>query len=224
MSALFASLRDVRRELGTVGAIAAAARWLVRVSFDVFVFEHGDDRAYPPRPSLDGLRLTAIGEGDVDLLVAMNPALARAELLRRLAEGVSGTIVWEGDEPVHVRWEAKVDHRLPYLGLIFRLHPGDLHRQGSYTRPDRRDRGLHQRLVAWSLHAARDQGLRRSLGLVASWNVPARRSVLRTGWRKVGTIGVWRLAPFRRYVATGAVRLGPGRSFSVDPEAPDAGS
>jgi len=220
LSALLASLRDVRRELGTVGSIAVAARWLVRVSFDVLVFEHGEDRSYPPRPSLDGFRLTAIGEGDVARLAAMNPAVGVAELRRRLAEGLTGTIVWEGQEPVHVRWDAVVDHFLPYLGLTFRLRAGDHHRLGAFTRTDRRDRGLHKRLVAWTLHASRERGHRRSIALVASWNEPARRSVLRTGWRQVGTIGFWRLGPLRRYVVSGAARLGSDRSVSVDPAAP----
>ncbi len=215
MSALLASLRDIRGEFGTTKSVAIAASWLVRASFEVFVFEHGAHRDYPPVPALGSLRLTAAGESDLARMAALNPAVDERELRRRLAEGLSGTLVWEGDELVHVRWAALVDHYLPYLGLTFRLRPGDQHRMSSFTRPDRRDRGLHKALVAWGVHDSRARGVLRSIGLIATWNEPPRRSVLRAGWRPVGAIGFWRLGPFRRYVASGAVQLGPGRSFSI---------
>jgi len=164
--------------------------------------------------------MTTAGEADLPALLSLNPAVGEEELRRRLAEGLTGTLVWDGAELIFTRWSADADHFLPYLGLTFRLHPGDQHRHGSFTRADRRDRGLHRNFAAWGLHETRDCGRLRSIGLIATWHEPPRRSVLRAGWRRVGTIGFWRFGPLRRYVASGDVRLGPDRSFSVEPGSP----
>lgn len=217
MSSTLASLREVAREIGWARALRVAPSWALRTRYDVYVFEHGAGRRYPPPFARPELRLTAIGPGDLERALAMNPITSRAELARRLADGQEGHLVWYGDDPVYVRWDAFGDHYLPYLGLVFHLLPGDHHPGAAYTVAAWRGRGVHGALLAWSMHEALSRGCRRSLGLVASWNEPARRAVVTAGWRgPVGAIGRRRLGR-PRIVAAGAVRSLAGGAFVVDP-------
>lgn len=213
MSSLTARLREVARETGWVRALWIAPRWALRSRYEVWVFEHGPERSYPPPFARDDLRLRRIGRDDVEGALAMNPITSRAEIERRLADGQEGRLVASGDELVYVRWDAFADHYLPFLGCVFRLLPGDHHPGAAYTVAGWRGRGVHGALLAWAMHEARARGCRRSLGLVASWNQPARRAVVAAGWRgPVGTIGSAVAWPpgRRRFVATGAVRLAEG--------------
>lgn len=214
MSSLAARLREVARERGWARALWIAPRWALRSRYEVWVFDHGPGRRYPPPLARDDLRLMRLGADDVASALAMNPITSRAEIARRLADGQEGRLVWQGEIPVYSRWDAFGDHYLPYLDCIFHLSPGDHHPSAAYTVAAWRGKGVHGALLGWSMHEARARGCRRSLGLVASWNEPARRAVVAAGWRgPVGTIGARALGE-PRLVATGAVRL-TGDGFRV---------
>jgi len=222
VSGLWRRFREASRTAGAARAVAAAPLWLVRPRYFVVRFNHGPKAPYPPG-DLDGLEVRRVGGEDFERLAALEPGLSGHELGRRLDEGLEGRLVLEGGEPVYVRWDAWADHLLTYLGTTFRLRGGDHHPALAFTRPDRRRAGVHGRLLAWSLGEARRRGCRRSFGLVAAWNVPSARAVAKPGWTRVGAIGRWSLGPAVRFVASGAVRLGPGPSFEIGDGGEDRG-
>jgi len=210
VSSLATRLREVAREIGWARALRVAPRWALASRYEVWEFVHGPASRYPPPFARDDLQLVAIGRDEIAAVLAMNPLTSREEIARRLAEGQEGRLVRHGGEGVYVRWDAFGDHFLPFLGCLFRLLPGDHHPGAAYTVAGWRGRGVHGALLAWAMHAARERGCRRSLGLVATWNEPARRAVVSAGWRgPVGTIGRRAFGRPRR-VATGAVELVEG--------------
>jgi GNAT superfamily N-acetyltransferase len=218
MTAFLAGLRDGVRAVGWLRAPLVLAAWAVRVRYEIYVCCEGDVPAATDAALPAGLRREPVTEGNLELAAALHPAAGRDEMRRRLADGHVGTLVRDGDDPIHVSWDFYGVHRLPFLGLTLEMVREDHHRGGSHTRHDRRGRGLHAALIAASVAEARRRGARRSLGFVASWNEPARRAVVRAGWRgPVGAVWCWRFGPLRRYSASGAARLLPGRRLGLDP-------
>ena len=71
-------------------------------------------------------------------------------------------------------------------------------------------------IVAQKLHDESEAGARTHITLVAWWHQPSIRAFSRVGMTVIGSIGRWNVGPWRSCFATGAVRLGPPSSFSVD--------
>jgi GNAT superfamily N-acetyltransferase len=196
---------EVRRLLGLSGAVITGARWLVQRKF--LVFARDLTETLPEAPT-DPVRWTPLDPSHLAALSALVPAVPVAEIRRRWREGQHAEGGWDGDRLVYVRWEARGSTHVPYLGCRLRLLPTDLLVIEEFTHPQARGRGISTVASLRSLRRAREAGCRRSLALVAWWNVPAIRVTRdRMGRRLVGTLGYWNLVVTRRYFASGAARL-----------------
>jgi len=203
-------LRDLTHQVGWRRLLWVAPRWLLAARYEVWCFEHGVDRRYPEVREVPGLVWTRIPPATADDALAVNPQLTRREIERRLGEGVEAWLARRDGRPVHVHWSAFDDHDLPYLGLRFRASAGDHVSGGAYTVPEERGRGLQGLGLARVLRDAGDRGARRTLALIATWNVASRRTLQRCGWR--GPVGIVGRRAFGRprLLATGAVELVDG--------------
>ena len=193
-----------------------APRWLLRRTFTAYVRDLS--APLPDVPSAGPLVRRVIGEADIPALERMDPALARATIHRRLAEGQEGYLWWLDGTAAHSYWIAREPVHLPYLARTFRPAPGDVFVVDAFTRADLRGKGLDRLSGLDYLHRMRTAGLRRSVALIAWWNAPAHRvSRDRMGYVAVGSIGFDHLLVARRYFATGLVRLDADRGFSLLP-------
>ena len=213
MTSAFARFREAKallgRRLAWVGPL-----WLVRPRFLVLTCDL--TAPLPPAPYRPDLRWTMLCERDAPHLVAMDPTLGLTEIRRRLAEGHDCHLCWSGESLTHYRWETTGPAYLPFLGLTLRPLPGDASCTWSFTHPAFRGSGLHTTATLTALHRLRSRGLRRTLSLVAWWNVAALRvSRDRAARDVVGAVGYWRLGWRRRHFVEGAVRLEGTAQISV---------
>jgi hypothetical protein len=152
----------------------------------------------------------------VSAIRAINPALSRAEIERRWAEGQECVGCRLDGSLVHYWWESARPVHLPYLGRTFQPATGDVCVVEAFTASAARARGITSAAAVLALHRARQRGLTRSIGFVASWNAPSLRiGQVTTGRTIEGTVGYVGFGPWRRYFATGAAHLTTGRAFEV---------
>ena len=220
LRAPLALLRDFRRALGARRAVATLPRWLVRREFSVLVVEPA--RLRPVEPATVELRWSPLTEPEIPRLLALNPALAEADVRRWLEAGHECMLARLDGELVHFRTyvTGRVEGRveLPYLGCALRLEEGDVLLGLVYTAPGVRRRGLLATAARWSAGHVRSRGYRRMVALIASWNEAPLRAAQKVGMEVVGVAGVHRLGPWRRHFARGRVffdeagdlRLPPG--------------
>lgn len=193
-----------------------APLWLVQHRYLVLVRDLGAPMASPPNLEELGVRRTVLTPDDVAVLVATDPSLRKEEIDRRLAEGQECLLYWSGSRLAHYRWETTQSAFLPYLGLTLRLLAGDACTTWAFTHPDFRGRGLMVCSSAEELHRLRRNGLRRSIALVAWWNLPSLQVTRdRAGRSVVGSVGHWQVGPARTRIVRGAVRLDSPHSFHV---------
>jgi hypothetical protein len=69
---------------------------------------------------------------------------------------------------------------------------------------------------------ARDAGVRRWVWLAAWWNRRSLALADQFASRLEGTVGYWKLGPWRRYFASGRIRLGPDGTIHFDADGPSA--
>jgi hypothetical protein len=84
---------------------------------------------------------------------------------------------------------------------------GDLLITEAYTCARFRNQNIHTISSFHAMHRARELGLRRLIGLAASWNFPALSAMQKAGRQTVGTLGYHRGLRGRRYFATGSVKF-----------------
>ena len=216
MRGLLCRLLDANRALGLRRLLWVAPQWLLRQEYLVFV---KDLRLpLPDVPAHESLRWTAFTEAQIDRVLAINPALAEAEIRRRLREGQECLLAWIGESLVHYRWDATASPYLPYLGKTLRLSQGDINVTDAFTHPAFRGRGITAASTIVVLHRARDLGLSRFITIAAWWNAPVLRVILqKTGHSVVGTVGFWNAGLCRYYFATGDVCLENSTSVYVRP-------
>lgn len=208
-------LADICQTLG-VKAFWTIPRWLVYRQFLVLVKDLSLPLPEPPGRTI--LYWTTAQDPDIPLLRTINPALAETEIHRRWDEGLECFLAWAEGTPVHYRWYATRKAYLPYLGRTLLLDDGDHLIVEVFTHPSFRGSGLHSTASAWCLHRSQTLGFARSIGIVASWNTPC----LRVAWGKAGrvpagTVGYWKLGPWRSYFVSGEVRLDSGGTLRLDP-------
>lgn len=195
--------------LGFWRALWLSPRWQVRREFLVLVT---DLRAEGARPSLAGakvaVRWAALTEADIPALRAANPKLSEAEMCRRWREGQECIGGWVDRTLAHYRWDTAKPSYLPYLQAAFEPLDGDTFVFEAFTRPEFRGQGIHSLSTARAFDRSREQGLRRSITLVAWWNAAALRVLREKAGRDVaGTIVYWRFGIATRHVVTGSVKL-----------------
>jgi GNAT superfamily N-acetyltransferase len=198
-------LLDAARTLGARRITPSLLRWTVLREFVVFA---RDLRVPSPDEVPDpSLYWTDLSGSTAPLLTEIDPAFDAKELGRLLREGQYCRLGWMGSRLVHYRWDTLQPAYLPYLGRRYRPREGDVLTSWLYTAPDRRGRGVQRASHADLREQALARGCRRSLGIVAVWNAPSLRTNDHTGRTRVGTVGYVAIGPWRRYFATGSVRL-----------------
>lgn len=203
--AALALFRDFRRALGTRRALLRLPGWLLRRELVVLALDL--ERSPLPPASEVPLDWAPVGEAEVALVAALNPALAAAAIHRALAAGEEWWLARLDGEPVHFRAYATGRVELPYLGRALRLDAGDVLLGTAYTAAGRRRRGILAAAAHWSQRHVRARGYRRMIALVATWNEAPRRVAERTGFVEIGRVGRWTLGPWRRWFAAGGVRF-----------------
>lgn len=205
MGARVRRLLDAAHTLGAGRITPSLLRWAVRREFVVFARDlRVPSAAEVPDPSL---RWTDLSGSTAPLLMEIDPALDAMELDRLLREGQYCRLGWMGSRLVHYRWDTLRPAYLPYLGRSYRPRSGDVLTSWLYTARDQRGRGIQRASHADLREQALARGCRRSLGIVAVWNVPSLRTNDHTGRGRVGAVGYVGIGPWRRYFATGAVRF-----------------
>jgi hypothetical protein len=154
------------------------------------------------------VRWVGLDGTDPCLLGGLNPALTRAEIERRDAEGQECLLGWIGPRLVYCRWDTVAPTWLEYLGRRVELAEGDLLTVDAFTAVELRGQGIHSEATSRVLTAAQQRGLRRSITFVAPWNRPALRVALEKAERQpVGCVGYWRIGSWRHHFATGRLGL-----------------
>ena len=157
-----------------------------------------------------------LGERDVSTLGEIDPAMTVAEIRRRQAERQECHLAWIGAKLAHYRWQSRQPTYLKYLGLTFRPSAGQVCVYDTYTAPQYRRSGIETAARAEWHRRHRKLGFITRVAFIAWWNKPSMRALDPIGARVVGSIGYWNLWPWRRYFATGAVRLELPTSFSIN--------
>jgi GNAT superfamily N-acetyltransferase len=194
-------LRDAVQTLGVRRLAPSLLRWVVRREFVVFARDLlvlSPDEASDP-----SMRWTDLSAHDTASLLEIDSALDETDLARRQREGQYCRLGWAGARLAHYRWDTLRPAYLPYLDRWYQPQPGDVLTTWLYTTPDQRGRGVQRASHADLREQALARGCRRSLGIVAVWNVPSLRTNDHTGRVRVGTVGYVALGPWRRYFATG---------------------
>lgn len=159
---------------------------------------------------------TILTDADIPKLGAVDPAMTRSEVERRVAEGQICCLAWVGPDLAYYSWSTNRPTYLPYLRKTLRPRDGQVYVDLSYTAPAFRMHGIHQSVAAQRLHDEREAGATTHLTLVAWWHQPSLRVFARLGMTIVGSIGFWNLWLWRSYFATGAVRLDTATTFCID--------
>jgi hypothetical protein len=224
-STLWHRLQHARSVLGSPRTLTLAPRWALRPEYLVLVADLSSGRKLPePSDAGEPVRWTAVTDVEASLPRVVNPLLSVDEVARRRAEGQECDVAWLDGVPVHYRWECRRPTYLPYLHKVFRPLEGDILVGEAFTRDGFRGRGLHWISTLAGLRRAREQGLRRSISLVAWWNAPALHVVGRkAGRRLAGTAGCWHLGLAHRHFVTGGVRLTSDGVVYVAHDEPPAG-
>jgi len=194
-------LRDAAHTLGVSRLAPSLLRWVVRREFVVFARDLLV--SFPGETTDPALRWTDLSAQDAARVREIDPALDEAELDRLRREGQYCRLGWAGARLAHYRWDTIRPAYLPYLGRWYQPQPGDVLTTWLYTAPDDRGQGVQRASHADLREQALARGCRRSLGIVAVWNVPSLRTNDHTGRVRVGTVGYVALGPWRRYFATG---------------------
>lgn len=162
------------------------------------------------------IRVTILHSSDASTLGAVDPAMTRDEVRRRLDEGQQCSVGWWGDEPAHYRWDAIRPVYAPYLGRVLRPADGDQIVVGIYTAAAFRGRGVAAAVMIDASRRALASGILRLAWLTAWWNARSLALADQFRSRVVGTVGYWALGRHRWYFADGQVRLDAEGSVCID--------
>ena len=203
--------------VGLCRALWLSPRWQVRREFLVLVT---DLYALKRAPLLDAskvqVRWEALTDADIPAIRAANPKLSETEMRRRWCEGQECIGGWVDGSLAHYRWDTARTAYLPYLRKVFEPLDGDTFVFDAFTHRAFRGRGIHSLSTAGALDRSRAQGFRRSITLVAWWNVAALRVLREKAGREIaGTVVYWRLGIAERHNATGSVELGANGRLHV---------
>ena len=214
MHPLLSRLRDAYRAQGS-RMLLVGPRWLIRPEYLVIVRDLG--RGTPVFAADGATRWSWLREADVPGVLAIHPVLTEADIRRMWAEGQECLTCWVDGAPVFYRWDTTDPAYLPYLDRTFLPRPGDLLISQAFTHPAYRGRGLLSASSAFAVPRARERGAARVVALVAWWNSPTLHVARdKYGHTVPGTVGYWNVGRWRRYFATGAVRLDGREAIYVE--------
>lgn len=197
--------REVLRDIGWRRAIRVLPRWWICRRYLGLVADLEGLELDGAGPS--EVRVTRLDAADGPALGALDPTMTGQEVARRVAAGQACLLGWWGRELVHYRWESTVPTSLSYLGRLLRPAPGDQIIVGIYTAPAFRGRGVASAVMRQAMERARATGVSRLVWLAAWWNTRSLGLAGQVGSRVVGTVGYWGLGSYRRYFATGRIRI-----------------
>ena len=201
-------------DVGWLAVLRIAPRWLICRRYLGIVADLHELALEPPQPP--EIRVTSLAAASVPAVGALDRAMTREEVARRLEEGQHCTLGWWGHELAHYRWDSTSPVYLPYLGRVLRPEPGDQVVVGLYTAPAFRGRGIAGAVMMDAGGRARAAGVSRLVWLAAWWNTRSLALGEQLAPRVEGTVGYWALGPCRRYFASGQIRLEPDGSFRIE--------
>jgi GNAT superfamily N-acetyltransferase len=213
-------VQDVSADIGWRGLLRIAPQWLVCRRYLALAADL--EGLTLDRPSRPELRVTGLEPADVTALCALEPGMTREEVARRLASGQRCTLGWWGRELAHVRWDSAAPVHLPFLGRVLEPGPDDEIVVSIYTAPAFRGHGIAGAVMVDTARHARDAGVRRWVWLAAWWNRRSLALADQFASRVEGTVGYWKLGRWRRYFASGRVRLEPDGTIRFDDGASSA--
>jgi ribosomal protein S18 acetylase RimI-like enzyme len=139
------------------------------------------DLAPGPSADVDPSVCGPVGPEGVAALVAAT-GLAESSLLDRLA-GSACYAAWADARVVSYGWVSRGETPIGEIGGAIRPGPDEAYIWDCATLPDYRRRGWYGRLLASMLAELRGQGVRRAWIAARQENVPARRALVRKGFR-----------------------------------------
>lgn len=205
-------------DVGWLAVLRIAPQWLICRRYLGFVANLHDSALERPQPP--EIRVTGLDAASVPAVSALDRAMTREEVARRLEEGQQCTLAWWGRELAHYRWDSTSPVHLPYLGRVLRPERGDQVVVGLYTAPAFRGRGIAGAVMMDAGRRARAAGVSRLVWLAAWWNTRSLALGEQIASRVEGAVGYWALGPCRRYFASGHIRLEPDGSFRIDAAEP----
>jgi GNAT superfamily N-acetyltransferase len=150
----------------------------------------------PATPS-PRLRISRVGEADIDQYRRLRPDSPEEEVRRRLRDGQICLLARVDDEPVASRWYSLARAEIPYLGFAFELPAGVAYVHDAYTAVPARGRGLNEPLRRHGEALLRNLGAARFLAAVVPENTAGIELTRSAGFKPIGRLAAIRL-PARR--------------------------
>src|SRR5262245_17526026 len=163
----------------------------------VLLVEQSLDAPIPPVAARLPVNICLMREPEVDEYLDFRPDVDAADVRRRLEAGDLCFVARHQGRIVHAAWAVSGRVRIDFLARDFGLAPDEVYIDESHTLPSFRGLDI---AAARSSHTRRyyqEAGYRRSLAIVFPENGPACRAVAKQGYRPLGTMGYWKLGPWR---------------------------
>jgi len=155
------------------------------------------DAPIPPVVARLPVDVDVMRESEVDEYLAFRPDVDAADVRRRLEAGDLCFVARHQGRIVHAAWSVSGRARIDFLGREFRLAPDEVYTDESHTLPSFRGLDIAAARSAHTRRYYQEAGYRRSLAIVFPESRPACRAVAKLGYRPLGTMGYWKLGPWR---------------------------
>ena len=153
----------------------------------------------PPSPAPPGpLEVRLLKELDLEDYREFRPDADLEEIRSRLQAGHQCFAAWQQGRLVSAMWAARGCTRIDYLKRDMDLAPDEAYAYDSHTVPELRGMALASVRADMMRRTLRETGVRRLLGTVMPENRSGLRRAEKRQHRRIGTIGYWKLGPWRR--------------------------
>ncbi len=157
------------------------------------------NRPLPPLESIPKIDLSELRENEIDQYLSLRPDQSAEETGRRLRTGHRCWVTRDRGRVVAALWLVTGRAFIRSLGCEISLAPDEIYGYDSFTDP--RHRGQHlpaarARILRPMLEA---EGFRRRLSVAVPEDLGAMSNTRRNGFRPIGTMGYFRIGPWRRY-------------------------
>lgn len=157
------------------------------------------DRPLPPLESIPKIEFSELRENEIGQYLSLRPDQTAEEIGRRLRTGHRCWVTRDHGRVVGAVWCVAGRAFIGPLGCEISLAPDEIYSYESFTDPRHRGRHLpaaRARLLRPMLKA---EGFRRRLSVSDPYDPGAMRQARRSGFRPIGTVGYFRIGPWRRY-------------------------